>query len=328
MDIFERIANWISGETKKKKQDKQANLPNENKQDVQPIVSIEKEDSMQEHQEKMHEKGIPSAPIEKKQGNQQEEKKKEQPLDSKDELHRNICDLSERLFADVEMGADKRMVIWVDADVNIFKSYDTEKYRKSIQSALVNECGVTFEDITFHMGKPSEEMRISCTPVGKSGKVMMQIIENRPEKVEVHKKASISIFGNAGCLLKEKYILSSDEMKEKKIQAYNIGAGEFPEIPSGYRHNHIAIDDNPQSPMIEKNKFVSRMHAHIGYSEKFGFYLQVERDGTRLMGKRTRIFRGEHIIEMENLTVKEPLQDGDLIELGKAVRLRYIELKN
>ena len=115
-------------------------------------------------------------------------------------------------------------------------------------------------------------------------------------------------------------------MKAENISAYNIGAGEFPQMKSGYRHNHIAIDDNIHSPKFEINKYVSRKHAHIGFSETFGFYFQVELDGTRLVGKRTRIFREEQIIECDNPQVKIPLQNGDLLELGKAVLLRYVQL--
>jgi hypothetical protein len=195
-----------------------------------------------------------------------------------------------------------------------------------MMETLVNECDVRFEAVAFSIGKPAEELR--CTPIGLSGKVFLQIKDRLSAERVKAQRASITIFNNSGSLIKNEYILSSDEMRQKKIQAYNIGAGEYPKIPSGYRQNHIVIDDDPNSPMIEKNKYVSRMHAHIGFSDKFGFYLQVERDGTRLMGKRTRIFRGEQIIEMENLTVKEPLQDGDLIELGKAVVLQYVELKD
>jgi hypothetical protein len=77
--------------------------------------------------------------------------------------------------------------------------------------------------------------------------------------------------------------------------------------------------------MVERNKYVSRSHAHIGFSDQFGFYLQVEKDGTRLMGKRTRIFRGDEKIECDNPQVKVPLQSGDQIELGKAVVLNFIE---
>ena len=57
-----------------------------------------------------------------------------------------------------------------------------------------------------------------------------------------------------------------------------------------------------------------------------GFYLQVEYGGSRLSGNRTRIFRGEEKIEVENVEVKEPLHNGDLIELGKAVVLKFVEI--
>lgn len=245
------------------------------------------------------------------------------PLETKEELLHIVCDLFGKLFDHLESDMPSNLVIWLNTDLLTFQTYDTEQYQRHIIEALVNECDVRFEAVCFSIGLPAEELH--CTPIGKSGKIFLQIRDSLPL---IPKRASISIFGNAGSLLKDNYIISSDEMEEKKLQAYNIGAGEFPKIPSGYRQNHIAIDDNPQSPMIEKNKFVSRKHAHIGYSDTFGFYLQVERDGTRLMGKRTRIFRGDKIIEMENPKVKEPLQDGDLIELGKAVMLRYEQLDN
>lgn len=248
------------------------------------------------------------------------------PLETKEELLHIMCDLSRKLFDQLEMDVQKNLSIWLDTDQLTFQTYDTNQYRERIMEALVNECDVRLETVAFNNGRPSEELR--CTPIGQSGKVFLQIKDNSSFVRVNSQRATISIFGNYGSLLKNEYILSSDEMHEQKISAYNIGAGEFPKMPSGYRHNHIAIDDNPQTAMTEKNKFVSRMHAHIGYSDKFGFYLQVERDGTRLMGKRTRIFRGEQIIEMDNPTVKVPLQDGDLIELGKAVRLRYVELKD
>lgn len=328
MTIFEKIANLISGEKKKDMPEKPSNLPIGEKDDVQSKKSSKQDVSAQESQEKKQGSEDYSAPVEQKQVKRSEEKEEEQQLESMDNLRKRICDLSEKLFADIEMEANKKMLIWIDTDELLFKSYDTVKNRESIRSALVNECGVTFEDVAFHIGKPFNEIKNSCTPVGKSGRVMMQVLENKPERIEVHKKASISIFGNSGSLLKDEYILSSDEMREVSVPVYNIGAGEFPQVPTGYRQNHIAIDDNPNSPMVEKNKYVSRKHAHIGFSDEFGFYLQVEIDGTRLMGKRTRIFRGEKIIEMDNPQAKEALQDGDLIELGKAVTLRYFEIKN
>ena len=99
------------------------------------------------------------------------------------------------------------------------------------------------------------------------------------------------------------------------------------EIEDGLRATFgkdIVIDENNN---LDKNKYVSRAHARIGYSENIGFYLQVEYGGSRLSGNRTRIFRDEEKIEVENVDMKEPLHDGDLIELGKAVLLQYKEIK-
>lgn len=255
-----------------------------------------------------------------------EETKPESLIEHKEELVRALCELLAEYADDVLSCGNKKMSIWLDTDHLNFKTYDTLAFRQQLQGALLNELDVAILSVGFSMGKPPEELH--CTPVGKSGKVFVQITDIEPVQAIVTRTAIVSVFGNSGSLLKDKYVLSSDEMKEKMIPAYNIGAGEFPQIPSGYRQNHIAIDDSPNSPMVEKNKFVSRMHAHIGYSEKYGFFLQVERDGTRLMGKRTRIFRGEQKIELDNPLVKEPLQSGDLIELGKAVVLRYVEQKD
>lgn len=252
---------------------------------------------------------------------------KEEPkmLDDKESLLRNVVStLAKRVEFKNAMNG-KKLVVWLDCDRLTFSAYDTDSYRQQMLSTLLNEKGFEFEQVAFSLGKPALELH--ATKIGDNDLEYLQVIEEEKVPEQVSCKAVISVFGEAGSLAQDKYILSSEDMKEKMITCYNIGAGKFPKIPTGYRENHIAIDDNPDSPMVEKNKFVSRMHAHIGFSDKFGFYFQVEKDGTRLLGKRTRIFRGEETIECENPEVKIPLQDGDLIELGKAVVLRYKQLK-
>lgn len=233
-----------------------------------------------------------------------------------------------RVLSDLLEGANdidrKQLVIWIDTDQLTFDSYDSDTYHARLEDALANECGFCFSKIRMTCGSPAAADR--ATAIGDSGKVFIRVIT--PDEVQpraVSRRATISILGDNGSLLQSKYILSSDQMKQQGITAYNIGAGRSPKLPTGYRENHIAIDDNPASPMVERNKYVSRSHAHIGFSDQFGFYLQVEKDGTRLMGKRTRIFRGDEKIECDNPQVKVPLQSGDQIELGKAVVLNFIE---
>ena len=99
------------------------------------------------------------------------------------------------------------------------------------------------------------------------------------------------------------------------------GRGEFPDLHGGgYRQNHIAIEDKPES---ELNKCVSRAHARIGFSEALGFYLQVEFGGSILNQSRTRVYRDGEWIEVVSMEQMVPLHDNDLIELGKAVVLQF-----
>lgn len=256
---------------------------------------------------------------------EQKPEKKAQ-LESKDDLLRSVVVTLKNLIDDKELSKGMTLVIWLDTEDLKFRNYANELYCQRLLTALVNEHGYYFEEVSFSLGRPSEE--IHASRIGENELEYIQVVDKIETPEPVSCRASISIFGEAGSLLQERYILSSDEMKEKMISAYNIGAGRFPKVPTGYRENHIAIDDNPQSPFVEKNKYVSRMHAHIGFSDTIGFYLQVENDGTRLMGKRTRIFRGEEKIECDNPEAKIQLENGDLIELGKAVVLRYLLLND
>lgn len=212
----------------------------------------------------------------------------------------------------------KTLVLWIDADQLTFEQYNTESYYAELQSALANECGFTFECIKIKNALPDPEIR--ATAVGASGRIFVQIVANDQVRTSSTGCAKISIYGDNGSLMQKEYTLLPQDRA-----IYYIGAGENPKVDGGYRHNDIAIDSSPDSRMIERNQYVSRMHAHIGYSEHIGFYLQVERDGTRLMGKRTRIFRGEEKIECDNPLAPIPLHNGDLIELGKAVVLQFVQ---
>ena len=252
----------------------------------------------------------------------EKEKETTQALEPKEELLKTILKTVSKFFEEEDETAGKKLIVWLDIDQLTFDEY--AKFSKRILHALVIERGYKFEDVTIKIGKPAEALR--CTQIHPNGKEFIQITDNIRDNINVVHKAIITISDGRGSLKQEKYEISSDDMKQQNIGFYNIGAGECPAIKSGYRQNHIAIDDDPNSATAELNKFVSRSHARIGYSDKFGFYLQAELDGTRQMGKRTRIFRNGKFIEMDNPEVREPLINGDIIELGKAVCLKFIEI--
>ena len=145
----------------------------------------------------------------------------------------------------------------------------------------------------------------------------------------VIKKASIKIIVNSGSLLKDIYILSSEEIKSLPQKRYNIGIGaETLTNNNRLRINQIALDDNPNSPYFAYNRYASRAHAHIEYSEEHGFLLYAEHGGTTLGGKRTRIYRTNAEIKLENPLIPEPLHDGDVIELTKKIKLLFSEIKD
>lgn len=221
-----------------------------------------------------------------------------------------------------EICKTKHLIVWIDTDTITFNSY--ADFSQELENYWAVESGYSFEKVELKHGKPENEKNARKIDAGLGSiAIYLQEQEVGLEK-NVVKRANISVFGGKGSLLQEQYELSSETLEKERRKYYNIGRGEYPDIEGGsYRQNHIAIDDNNN---LEINKYVSRAHARIGYAENIGFYLQVEYGGSRLSGNRTRIFRGEDKIEVENVEAKEPLQDGDLIELGKSVVLKFNEL--
>jgi pSer/pThr/pTyr-binding forkhead associated (FHA) protein len=149
------------------------------------------------------------------------------------------------------------------------------------------------------------------------------IQEVKTERVTIC-KATINAIAGRGSIIGECVCIDSEEIKTLPNQRYNIGIGKQPFMSDGtHRDNHIAIDDDQSSVEFDKNKYVSRAHAHISYSEEHGFMLQVEQGGTQLAQKRTHIYRGGEKIALNNTLIPEPLQDGDYIVLSKNVHLLY-----
>ncbi|MDE5639690.1 MAG: hypothetical protein K2I47_07910, partial [Odoribacter sp.] len=142
------------------------------------------------------------------------------------------------------------------------------------------------------------------------------------------RKAIILPVENCGSTIDpEGYRLDSETITQLPNSRYNIGAGKHPMVADGsHRENQIAIDDDPNSSEYDKNKYVSRSHANISFSEEFGFMLNVEPSGTRIAKKRTHVYRGSEKIELNNPLVLVPLKHGDYIILSKFVHLQFKEI--
>ena len=101
----------------------------------------------------------------------------------------------------------------------------------------------------------------------------------------------------------------------KEGQVWNIGWGKTIMVDNRPRQNHIALTYSDPQRKVTDMYPVSRAHAHI--KKVNGSYLLfVDVRGTRAAGKRTKIERNGKIMELSDVKVGIPLQDGDIIRLN------------
>lgn len=190
-----------------------------------------------------------------------------------------------------------------------------------LATAISNELGLDFNRIEIKHGPlPSNE---DTTELFSE----VHIGIRSTQKVKAIRRAIICPVANNGSTINNtEYELDSEKIATLSNCRYNIGAGEHPIMADhSHRKNDIAIDDDPNASEFEKNKYVSRAHANITFSEDYGFVLNVEFGGTRAAQKRTHIQRGSEKIELDNTLIPVPLKDGDYIVLSKYVHLLFKE---
>lgn len=214
---------------------------------------------------------------------------------------------------------NKSLTIWVQDNL-FYNSIIDSNFKSELLTSLNVELGFTFGAVEISFDNIPDGLKL--TKVFPN--VFLQISDiSSVQKVRIAKIYPVE--GN-GTTLEPVYILDSQEIQKMPNARYNIGIGRHPIMSdSSHRDNHIAIDDNPNSPEFNKNKYVSRAHAYISFSDKYGFLLHVEHGGTRAAQKRTHIHRGDDKIELNNVLVPEPLKSGDYIVLSKYVHLLFQE---
>lgn len=210
--------------------------------------------------------------------------------------------------------SDKILKIWITDGLQ-YNSLRESDFVGEVVNFLDNELGALFSSVELHPGPiPAQH---DFTQINETAYIELRFAAS----TDYSRNAEIISVPNYGSLKKERYVLDAIEIEETPSKRYNIGIGEYPEV-KGFRHNHIAVDDDPESPQFIRNRYVSRKHAFIRYSVDAGFLLQAEFDGTQKAGKRTRIIRDDLIIDVDDV-VAQPLKDGDCIELSKNVRFMF-----
>lgn len=131
--------------------------------------------------------------------------------------------------------------------------------------------------------------------------------------------ASVSIIEGSGSMMKPYYILDSDNKK-----VYHVGRGMTSRKGGKYRVNDIVIKDKDADlDLMEYNRHVSSTHADIVFKNN-RFYIKAAEGGCRAIGgSPTKLVRDEKATELQDTNLLYPLEDGDIIELGKNVLLMF-----
>ena len=132
-------------------------------------------------------------------------------------------------------------------------------------------------------------------------------------------RARITIFNGKGSLKKAEYLL--DTAADNKT-VYCIGRGDNSTKGGVYRQNDIVVNDCETDPEISSlNNYVSSSHANIEVTDG-KFYLHAMFGGIS-NGNATKIIRDGKVNKLVTDTMNYQLYDGDLIELGRMVLLKF-----
>lgn len=208
------------------------------------------------------------------------------------------------------------IVIWANNEIPLLQAKVSGKtFEEELRTEFQNKQYDALVDAPLIFETKNPLMNANSVEIIKG--IFIEIRSYVEEKKEIPIMAKISAVNGMGLLFKYEIVLDGGRQK-----TYNIGRCEVVR-DNGIHINHIAIRDNDQE-QAGNNNCVSRMHARIIFNDKVGFCLQALAGGCRpLGGSTTKIIRGDNQDELRDTNTQFFLNDGDFIELGKAVLLKF-----
>ncbi len=242
-------------------------------------------------------------------------------IDRQDELLRAVIRILGQNYRGANVDLTNFHLILLVNNGLLYPIVNTPEFQERVIAEIHSQLGLAFASIQVVMGNPTKndavEIMDGC---------YLQLEENKAENVVPNRlitKAIISQVDGCGSLIGGSVEIDSESIKTLPSRKYNIGIGKEPMTDSRIRRvNHIAIDDNESSEQFEINKYVSRTHAHISFSEQYGFLLYVE-NGKSTNGHSTAVLRGDKTYKVNNVISPCQLQDGDYIMLSNRVKLLF-----
>ncbi|MEO6732545.1 MAG: FHA domain-containing protein [Ferruginibacter sp.] len=163
-------------------------------------------------------------------------------------------------------------------------------------------------EISFDQDAPPEAI--------KSKTVAASLLISTFRKPKLHKEATAYINILNGEAEKERYTINSVKGK------INIGRGASVQTPDGFfRKNFIAFTDSTGN---EKNRAVSRQHAHIEWDAVAGsFFLFADEGGIPPNNKIKVRAVGGTPVKLMTTQIGHRLEDGDQVILGDSVVFEF-----
>jgi len=163
-------------------------------------------------------------------------------------------------------------------------------------------------DLSFDKEIPAEAIKMQNLPVALFVKTKSHFVKQQ---------AHASVKALSGKTVEGSYLIHSEGGK------YNIGRDEKAQSDEGYfRTNHIAFPSNSDD---ERNKYISRQHAHIEWNKNLAkFVLFADEGGIPPRNKvKLRSALTENIVKLHATQIGQELEDGDQIILGESVVLEF-----
>ena len=210
------------------------------------------------------------------------------------------------------------LTVWIDDPVILQMAVDPfqERLKKAL---LYSGCRPRSSKTTLLVRQGIPPAGVPAVSLAKPGKLNSGKVFLTYQNQSSVQKATLSICRGKGSLE-----LNPFEVDPAVKKRYRIGRGETSSRPDySYRINDIVIKTDDSDEVVQDlNNHVSSAHADLICREG-RFYLQVLPSGTLSGSNSTRIVRDQNPINLDQVGIDYPLQDGDLIELGHSVLLEF-----
>ena len=210
------------------------------------------------------------------------------------------------------------LTVWIDDPVLLQMAVDP--FQEELKKALLySGCHPRSAKTTLLVKQGVPPAGVPAVTLAKPGKLNSGKVFLTFQNQVTAQKATLTVCRGKGSLEKDPFVVDPAEKGR-----YRIGRGETSNRPDyTFRINDIIIrTDDPDEAVQNLNNHVSSAHADLICREG-RFYLQALPSGALSGCNPTRIVRDQSPVNLDQMGIDYPLQDGDLIELGNSVLLEF-----